>query len=307
MSAATSPAAGRVYGVQRVCAAWAFPRASFYATQPAVPAPAAAAPTAAPAAPGKRGPKTTLDDAALLALIRSDLDQSPFRGEGHRKVFGRLRYLGGHRVGRHRLLRLMRAHHLLSPHRTAPAPAKAHDGRITTDAPNVRWATDGMKIWTVDDGWLWLFTALEHWNAECLGHHVCQRGDRFAAYEPVAQAVTHVFGASAPDAARGIELRHDHGSQYLTPYFQGQSRYHGFTPSFAHVGEPETNGVVERFNRTLKEQIIHGKTYRNRAELAAAVAAFVRTYNRAWRLEKLRYKSPLEARRDYQPASPLAA
>ena len=52
MSAVTSPAAGRVYGVQRVCNAWGFPRASYYAMNPAAPA---------PAAPGKRGPKTTLD------------------------------------------------------------------------------------------------------------------------------------------------------------------------------------------------------------------------------------------------------
>ena len=175
------------------------------------------------------------------------------------------------------------------------------------DAPNVRWATDGAKVWTVNDGWLWLFTTIEHWNAECLGHHVCKRGDRFAAYEPIAQAVSRIFGTSAADAARGVELRHDHGSQYLTDYFQGQSRFHGFTPSFAFVGEPETNGVVERFNRTLKEQIIHGRTYLNRTELAAAVATFVETYNRAWRLEKLRFKSPLEARRDYQPSTKLAA
>ena len=300
MRAASSPATGRAYGVQRVCAAWAFPRATYYATAPAAGA-------AALTAPGKRGPKTPLDDPALLALIRADLAASPFRGEGHRKVFGRLRYVAGHRVGRHRILRLMRAHQLLSPHRTAAAPAKAHDGRITTAAPNVRWATDGAKIWTVDDGWLWLFTTLEHWNAECLGHHVCQRGDRFAAYEPVAQAVTRVFGASTADAARGIALRHDHGSQYLTAWFQGQSRFHGFTPSFAFVGEPATNGVVERFHRTLKEQIIHGRTYRNRTELAAAVTAFVATYNREWRLEKLHYKSPLEARLAYHPAALLAA
>ena len=298
MSALTSPAAGRVYGVQRVCAAWAFPRATYYAADPAAPASRVS---------GKRGPKTALDDAALLALIRADLEQSPFRGEGHRKVFGRLRYVGGHRVGRNRILRLMRENRLLSPQRTRPAPAKAHDGRITTDAPNVRWATDGAKVWTVDDGWLWLFTTIEHWNAECLGHHVCKRGDRFAAYEPVAQALTHVFGTSVAEAARGVELRHDHGSQYLTDYFQGQSRYHGFTPSFAFVGEPETNGVVERFNRTLKDQIIHGRTYRNRAELAAAVTSFVLLYNRNWRLEKLRYKSPLEARRAYQASNLLAA
>ena len=254
-----------------------------------------------------RRPKTALDDAALLALIRPDLTQLPFRGQGQRKVLGRLGYVGGHRVGRNRILRLMRAHHLLSPHRVASVPAKAHDGRIVTDAPNVRWATDGAKVWTIDDGWLWLFTTIEHWNAECLGHHVCKRGDRFGAYEPVAQALTHVFGTSAAGAARGVELRHDHGSQYLTDYFHGQSSFHGFTPSFAFVGEPETHGVVERSNRTLKEKITHGHTYRNRAELAAAFSAFVTTYNREWRLEKLRYKSPLEARRDYHPATLLAA
>jgi len=298
MSALTSPAAGRVYGVQRVCAAWAFPRASYYASDPA---------ELSAGTVGKRGPKTALDDAQLLALIRTDLAQSPFLGEGHRKVFGRLRYVAGHRVGRNRILRLMRRHHLLSPHRGTPVPAKAHDGRIITAAPNLRWATDGAKVWTTDDGWLWLFTTLEHWNAECLGHHVCKRGDRFAAYETVAQALTRVFGSTAPAVARGVELRHDHGSQYLTDYFQGQSRFHGFTPSFAFVGEPETNGVVERFNRTIKEQIIHGRTYRNRAELAAAVATFVTLYNREWRLEKLRYKSPLEARLAFNQTIPLAA
>jgi len=39
MCAVTSPAPGRVYGVQRLCAAYAFPRASYYATNPAAPAP----------------------------------------------------------------------------------------------------------------------------------------------------------------------------------------------------------------------------------------------------------------------------
>ena len=73
------------------------------------------------------------------------------------------------------------------------------------------------------------------------------------------------------------------------------------------VATTQHNGGVERFNRTLKEQIIHGKTYRNRAELAAAVTAFVTTYNREWRLEKLRYQSPLEARRSFLLPALLAA
>jgi transposase InsO family protein len=144
---------------------------------------------------------------------------------------------------------MMRLHRLLSPHRVAAAPAKAHDGRICTDAPNVRWATDGAKVWTSEDGWLWVFTTVEHWNGELLGHHVCKRGDRLAAYEPVSQALLRVFGSALADVARGVELRHDHGSQYLTDYFQGQSRFHGFTPSFALVGEPQTNGEKDRIPR----------------------------------------------------------
>ena len=78
MSTATSIAARQVYGVQGVCAAWGFPRATFYAPAPLVPPNGLA-----PAAPGKRGPKTVLDDAALLALIRADLAASPFIA-GHR-------------------------------------------------------------------------------------------------------------------------------------------------------------------------------------------------------------------------------
>lgn len=298
MSTAISLTTRQVYGVRRVCEAWGVSRSSFYAARPTA---------TPPTTPGKRGPRVALGDDALLALIREDLAASPFKGEGHRKVFGRLRHVAGHPVGRNRVLRLMRLHRLLSPHRVAIVPAKAHDGRICTDAPNVRWATDGAKVWTSEDGWLWVFTTVEHWNGELLGHHVCKRGDRLAAYEPVAQAVNRVFGSTRADAARGVELRHDHGSQYLTDYFQGQSRFHGFTPSFAFVGEPQTNGVVERFNRTLKEQIIHGRTYRDREELAAALSAFADLYNREWRLEKLRYRSPLEARRDHENTLRLAA
>jgi transposase InsO family protein len=302
MSGLISPLARRRYGLARVCSAWDFARSSFYAQ---------AAPLADPLGPAakihaKRGPETALDDAALLALIRADLAASPFLGEGHRKVHARLRFVAGHKVGRNRVLRLMREHRLLSPHRAAFAPAKAHEGRITTDAPNVRWATDGAKVWTTDEGWVWLFDLVEHWNGECLGWHVCKIGDRFAAWEPLAQALANTLGG-VPGAARGIQLRHDHGSQYLTDFFQSNARFHGFVPSFALLGEPQTNGVVERFHRTLKEQIIHGRTYQNLAQLRAALATFIPTYNQHWRLEKLRSQSPVQARLAFPSTLPLAA
>ena len=29
----------------------------------------------------------------------------------------------------------------------------------------IMWGTDGVRVFTVDDGWGWIFTAVEHWNA----------------------------------------------------------------------------------------------------------------------------------------------
>ncbi len=74
----------------------------------------------------------------------------------------------------------------------------------------------------------------------------------------------------------------------------------GIHPSFGFLEEPETNGVVERWNRTLKEQAVYGRVFRNLAEVRAAVAGFVEHYNRCWRLEKLAYRTPLEAREEHE-------
>ena len=96
--------------------------------------------------------------------------------------------------------------------------------------------------------------------------------------------LTEIFGGVGPDVARGLALCMDHGSQYLSDHFLQQNRFWGITPSFAFVSEPQTNGVVERFFRTLKEQAIYGRIFNNLEEVRAAVAAFVVTYNEDWRL-----------------------
>ena len=106
------------------------------------------------------------------------------------------------------------------------------------------------------------------------------------------------------DAAAALSLRMDHGSQYLSDHFLNQVRYWGIRPSFGLLKEPETNGVVERWNRTLKEQAVYGRVFQNLADVRAAVAEFVERYNRCWRLEKLAYRTPLEAARSTSYAKP---
>ena len=294
MSAATSPGTGLAYGLRRVCAAWGMARSSFYAMtsgQHAEQPPAK-----------RRGPKPAISDQALLVAIEADLEASPWEGEGYRKVWARLRVCRDIRVARKRVLRLMRENNLLSPHRCRRRGGNPHDGEIITHAPNLMWGTDGVRVFTVDDGWGWIFTAVEHWNAECVGWHVCKRGDRFAALQPISMGLAGLYGSTAAGAARGLALRMDHGSQYLSDHFTNQIKFWGIQPSYAFVAEPQTNGVAERFNRTLKEQIIHGRIYRNIAELRDAVRDFVELYNAQWIVEKNGYLSPAQARQAWHAA-----
>lgn len=292
MSATTSSATGRRYGVALVCRVWDAPRSTYYTRTQRV--------SAGRTPPQKRrGPKPKMADEALLAAIRHDLKRSSFVGEGHRKVHARLRVMDWIRVSRTRVLRLMRKHNLLSPHRVRKADQRRHDGTITTDAPNVMWGTDGAKVFTVEDGWVWIFSTVEHWNAECVGWHVCKHGTRFNALEAVKMGIEKHYGSATGDAARGLSLRLDHGSHYLSDHFREQLRYWGVTPSWAFVEQPQTNGVVERFNRTLKEQAIYGRVFRSVEEVREAVRAFVERYNEQWLIEKIGFRSPNQARRQF--------
>lgn len=293
MSRESSAGAGQPYGLERVCRVLEFPRSTIYAQQ------ARESAKGVPLHPMRRGPKPKLPDADLLAAIRADLAASPFTGEGHRKVWARLRLLGGIRVSRARVLRLMRENTLLSPHRRRQGSPALHEGSIQTNRPNEMWGTDGIRIETVDEGWVWVFSAVDHFDACCVGIHAVKTGNRFAALQPIAQGLQAECGATGADAGRGLTLRMDHGTQYTADDFLNQVKFWGIAPSFAFVAEPQTNGVAERFNRTLKEQAIHGRVFKNVEDVRSAVTAFKDLYNRHWRLEKLGFMSPHEARQAY--------
>ncbi|MCH7716016.1 MAG: IS3 family transposase [Gemmatimonadetes bacterium] len=139
--------------------------------------------------PQKRGPRTLVSDAVLLEEIRAVLAASRFCTEGHRKVRARLRPLGI-RVGKARVLRLMRAHRLLAPTRRRHARGdRTHSGTIITQRPDELWGTDATKFWTQQEGWCWFFGAIDHCSEDIVGWHVAKRGDRLSARDAVHVAV----------------------------------------------------------------------------------------------------------------------
>jgi hypothetical protein len=100
-------------------------------------------------------------DEDLVVVIRQLLTDSPFHGEGHRKLWARLRF-SGIRTSRRRVLRLMRAYGLLAPQRAGrPRGSKAHDGTITTDRVDLMWGTDLTSVVT-GEGQAAVFVAVDH-------------------------------------------------------------------------------------------------------------------------------------------------
>ena len=76
-----------------------------------------------------------MPDPRAAAAIRREIRESPFVGEGHKKLTARLR-LRGVGTSRKRVLRLMREHGLLAPTpKVRRRSRRLHDGRITTDTP----------------------------------------------------------------------------------------------------------------------------------------------------------------------------
>jgi len=59
------------------------------------------------------------------------------------------------------------------------------------------------------------------------------------------------------------------------------------------------NGCLERFFRTLKEQLLWIRRFRDLAELREALNEFRHHYNEHWIVQRLGYRTPAQARRDF--------
>ena len=149
----------------------------------------------------------------------------------------------------------------------------------------------GWVVLVLRGGWI---TA----SQDVVGWHVAKKGDRWAALEPIRQGVrTHMDGY-APKIALGLGLRHDWGPQYTAHQFQGELAWLGIRSTASYVGEPECNGVAERFMRTLKEECLYLHDFESLEEARQEIDAFIERYNRGWLLERHGYRTPAQVRQE---------
>ncbi|MDF2781440.1 MAG: family transposase [Geminicoccaceae bacterium] len=296
MSRTVSPGGAEPYGLARVCRVWRLARSTVYRHR--------ARPSEVP--PRRPGPVGPMLDAALVEAIRTVLADSPFHGEGHRKVWARLRFAGV-RTSRRRVLRLVREHALLAPARAgAPRGPRGHDGTIIPETVDAMWGTD-LTTTPTGGGQVAVFVAVDHCSAECVGIHAAHRATRFEALEPIRQGVRRHFGAFGEGVARGLAVRHDHGSQYVSHDFQREIAFLGIESSPAFVRAPEGNGCAERFIRTLKENLLWLRAFDTVEELRRALLEFREAYNSTWLIERHGFRPPDAIRQEQLQPAALAA
>jgi putative transposase len=296
MSLATSPSTHRTYGVLRVTQVWGASRATVYRHRRCD----------EPRLRRRPGPVGPMPDEALVEAIRTLLATSPFHGEGYRKIWARLRFAGV-RTSKRRVLRLTREHGLQAPGRVGrPHGPRGHDGTIRTERVDTMWGSDLTSTMT-DEGQASIFVTVDHCSTECVGIHAARRATRFEALEPLRQGVRACFGAFAEGIAGGLKLRHDHGSQFVADDYQDELDFLGIESSPAFVREPEGNGCVERFIRTLKENLLWVRRFATIEELRQALHAFKDTYNRTWIVERHGYQTPAAVRAAQLAPLPAAA
>ena len=253
----------------------------------------------------KPGPKPAISDEQVLELIKNEIEVSKFHGEGYIKIYRKLAKKG-YNIAKYRVNKIMRDNNLLSANRPVRGGRKnQHEGKIVTDAPNLMWATDGKKFFAGKDGWCWFFGVIEHFNDEILSWHTAKKGNRFAAMEPVRKAVKQQFGSIEKGVCSGMELklRSDHGTQYDSADFMNEMNFMGLGMSKAYVRSPECNGIIERFHRTLDEQVFSLNTFSSLEEANQAIKEFIEDYNHHWVLHRLQYLSPLQYRMNHKPSA----
>ncbi len=95
---------------------------------------------------------------------------------------------------------------------------------------------------------------------------------------------------------KGSLIHHsDRGVQYACGDYTAILKTHDIQPSMSRVGNPYDNAKAESFMKTLKQEEVDGRAYRDAADARARIGNFIEeVYNRQRLHSALDYKPPVE-------------
>lgn len=246
-------------------------------------------------------PRYTSAEVVLLR-IREVLAREACAAWGVRKVWAMLRR-EGLKVSRKRVHAIMRAHGLVLARDREPGESPR--GHVVVPEPNRRLATDLTTVWTRRDGVVALVPTIDCGDRTAV-IEVTTDQHGAAVLASVERKLVEAFGMPAR-VPEGVELRTDHGPQYTGADCDALCTRWRVAHTYAPVGRPTGNAVVERLIRTLKEELIWLRDWNSADELRAAVATWLDHYHHHRPHQALNWQTPMERRAERLGALARAA
>lgn len=206
----------------------------------------------------------------------------------------------GHRIGRKKVIRLMRLDGLRgkvrkrwtrttdSNHALPVAPNRLARQFVAT-APNQRWVGD-ITYLRAPEGFLYLAVILDLYSRRVVGWAVSSRIDRHLVLKAFTMAVLH----RSPNA--GLLHHTDRGSQYASEDYQRALEDRGAICSMSGRGDCYDNAVAESWFATLKTEL--GESFFSDEDAETKLFDYIEVFYNQKRLHSaLDYQSPAQYER----------
>jgi transposase InsO family protein len=215
---------------------------------------------------------------------------------GYRRVTQELRRRG-YWVNAKRVLRLMREDNLLClrTRRFVPATTDSRHGwrvwpnlarGLVTQALNQLWVADLTYVRLLEE-FVYVAAVLDAHSRRAIGWALARHLGASLALEALRMALAD------RRPAPGLIHHSDRGIQYACADYLTLLAEHGVQPSMSRVGNPYDNAKAESFMKTLKQEQVHGRNWRDLDELRAGLTEFFEvTYNHERLHSALGYETP---------------
>lgn len=238
-------------------------------------------------------------NAQLLPLIRQAHQESR-QTYGSPRITRWLRQRG-HRCGRVRIARLMKANGLSHRQRRRFRPMSLTDSnhnfplapnllaqRMPTAKPDVVWVADITYVPTLE-GWLYVAGVLDRCTRRCVGWAM---GDSLETSLPLAALDMALTQRKPP---LGLLHHSDRGVQYASAAYRQRLAAAGVVPSMSRKGNCYDNAMMESFWSTMKRELVHRCCFATRAQARAALFEWIEVfYNRSRFHSALGFQSPVD-------------
>jgi putative transposase len=158
--------------------------------------------------------------------------------------------------------------------KTFPAAGEYHS---KTSRPNEQWQTDATYLHAKNWGWYYLISVLDDFSRRILAWKLqsCMDADAFSEVIELAFEATGMADVPPEDRPK---LLTDRAAPLICRDFGDYIEAHGMGHILASPYHPQTNGKIERYHRSCKEQVLL-EVWETPMALERQIAKFVAWYN----------------------------